>query len=43
MEILVFIIALTALDILALRYGVDSRDGVGRDLRLAACRASRSL
>jgi hypothetical protein len=43
MEILVFIMALIALDMLALRYGVDSRDGVGRDPRLVECRVSRSL
>lgn len=43
MEILVFLMALIALDILALRYGVDSRDGVGRAPRLAECRVSRSL
>jgi hypothetical protein len=43
MEMLVFIIALIALDILALRYGVDSLQGVSRDLRLAEFSVRRSL
>ncbi len=33
MEIIVLITALIALDILALRYGADSREGVDRDRR----------
>lgn len=42
MEFLVFIIALIALDILALRYGVDSRHGIGNP-RLMECRVRSSL
>ncbi len=33
MDILVLVVALIALDILALRYGADSREGVDRDPR----------
>lgn len=43
MEILVFVIVLIVLDVLALRYGVDSRDGLGVDPRLVECRVRRSL
>jgi hypothetical protein len=43
MEILVFILALVALDILAVRYGFDSREGWGHGARLGACPVTRSL
>jgi hypothetical protein len=42
MEFLVFVIALIALDILALRYGVDSRYGIDNP-RLMECRVRSSL
>ena len=43
MEILVFIIALIGLDILALRYGANSRDGLGRNPRLVESRVDKSI
>jgi hypothetical protein len=43
MEFMVFVIALIALDILALRYGVDSRDGLGRNPQEFESRVRRSI
>jgi len=43
MEFMLFIIAFIGLDILALRYGVDSRDGLGRNSRLVESRVRWSI
>lgn len=43
MEFMIFMTVFIGLDILALRYGVDSRDGLGRDPRLVESRVRRSI
>jgi hypothetical protein len=43
MEIVLIIIALVVLDMLALRYGADSRKGIDRDPRLVERRVRASI